>query len=473
MPPTPDAAVPIDATHGWLWFAVSVVPDIFLIAAVIGLWVQLARIRREARVAVTLAAEERHRLHAQMTSIIDPFVLGEPVSDASGRVVDFIYADVNPAACAFIGLDREHLLGRRLLELFPQLKTTGLQSKFADTAETGRPTNVDDFPFPMADGRTHWMDIRAVRADGGVNFIWRDNTERQEALQKIATSEEQFRLLAENSTDVVVRIDAHDKIVWVSPSVTSVLGWKVADVVGRNAFDFLATEETRRQFRRDKARVFAGEGAVSRSEVRSASGKVHWMEAHASPFRQPDGRIDGLIAAMRIIDTEVEVERALERRARTDDLTGLLNRKEFLDRVAGLVARGDRDFAVLWCDIDRFKVVNDTHGHAAGDAVLQALGERIRGCLPQPDDLAARVGGDEIIVLLHGVHGLEEAERAAERLRSAAAEPIPFDGAAIGVTLSIGTTLPLPDEGIDAILARADDAMYRAKEEGRNKVIAA
>lgn len=471
MPATSISAAPIDLPVWWLWFAVSVVLDLLLVAGLIVLWWRLARSRRLARAAREAAAAERHRLQAQTMSMIDPFVLGEPVRDKAGRVVDFIYADVNAAACTFIGIDREHLLGRRLLELFPQLEATGLQRRFVETADTGRPTIVEDFPFPMADGRTHWMDIRAVRADGRVSLVWHDNTEKREALQKITASEEQFRLLAENTMDVVIRIDANDTVVWVSPSVTSVLGWKVADVVGHDAHEFLATEETQRQYRRDKARAFAGDGAVSRSEIRSVSGDVHWMEAHSSPFRQPDGRIDGLIAAMRIIDTEVQAEQALERRARIDDLTGLLNRKEFLDRLAGMVARGDRDFALLWCDIDRFKEVNDTHGHAAGDAVLHALGERIRGCLPRPDDLAARVGGDELMVVLRGVGGVDEAERAAERLRSVAAEPIPFDGAAIEVTLSIGATLPLPDEGIDAILARADDAMYRAKQEGRNRVV--
>lgn len=473
MPPNSAFASFIDLPAWWLWFAVSVALDVLLVAGLIGLWAQLARSLRQGRVGDKGAAADRHWLLAQMTGMMDPFVLGEPVRDESGRVVDFIYAEVNPAACTFIGVDREHLLGRRLLDVFPQIEATGLQRRFAETADTGRPTLVDDFPFPMADGRTHWMDIRAVRADGWVSFAWRDNTERREAVRKITASEEQFRLLAENTLDVVVRIDANDKVVWASPSITSVLGWKVADVIGHDAHEFLATEETRRQYHRDKSRVFAGDGAVSRSEIRSASGEVHWMEAHSSPFRQPDGRIDGLIAAMRIIDTEVEVERALERRARIDDLTGLLNRKEFLDRVAGLVARGEPEFAVLWCDIDRFKGVNDAHGHAAGDAVLRILGERIRGCLPQPDDLAARVGGDELTVLLRKVDGLDRALRVAEQMRRQAAEPIPWEAGTIEVTLSIGVTLSTRDESIDAILARADDAMYRAKEEGRNRVAVA
>jgi diguanylate cyclase (GGDEF)-like protein len=104
--------------------------------------------------------------------------------------------------------------------------------------------------------------------------------------------------------------------------------------------------------------------------------------------------------------------------------------------------------------------------------VLEALGARIRGCLPTPDDLGGRIGGDELMVALRGVHDIDEAVLVAERLRCAAAEPIPFAGDAIVATLSIGATLALPDEGIDAILARADDAMYEAKAQGRNRVVA-
>lgn len=414
---------------------------------------------------------ERRRLHAQMASMINPLVLGEPVRDGAGRMVDLGCVDVNSAACAFFGTGRERLLGRKLLDLLPPLESTGLLSRFAETADTGRATVIDDFPLPMAGGEVHWLDVRSVRADGWVSIVWQDNTQRHRALERISASEEQFRLLAENSLDVIVRIDRNDTVVWVSPSVTSVLGWNVADCIGHSALDFLVTEETRQQYRRDKAQVFSGAGTVSRSQIRSATGEMHWMEAHSSPFRGADGRIDGLIAAVRLIDAEVRTEQALERRARIDDLTGLFNRSELLDQLGRLVEHGEPGLAVLWCDIDLFKEINDAHGHAAGDAVLRGLGERIRGCLPTPADLGARIGGDELMVVLRGVHDLDAAARMAEQLRDAAAAPIPSADGTINVTLSIGVTLVGPDESVDTLMARADDAMYRAKKAGRNRVV--
>ena len=175
---------------------------------------------------------------------------------------------------------------------------------------------------------------------------------------------------------------------------------------------------------------------------------------------------------LRVIDAETLAELGLERRARTDELTRLLNRKELMDRLGSLLKHGERDLAVLWCDIDRFKTVNDTFGHAAGDAVLRAIGDRIRSSLRTHDDLGARIGGDELVVVRRGVHELGIATQAAERLRCSAAEPITFDGGTIAVTLSIGVTLALPHEGLDPLLARADDAMYQAKELGQNRVAA-
>jgi diguanylate cyclase (GGDEF)-like protein len=178
-----------------------------------------------------------------------------------------------------------------------------------------------------------------------------------------------------------------------------------------------------------------------------------------------------MVATLRVVDAEVQAEQALDRRARTDELTNLPNRKEAFDRLVRLAGDGGH-FAVLWCDIDRFKAINDSHGHAAGDTVLRVLAERIRGVLRSRDDIAARIGGDELLVILRGVHGLDDAIVVAEKLRRRAAQPIPLENGVVQATLSIGVTLAGDHEGIDAILARADEAMYRAKAGGRDRVVA-
>ncbi|MEI7864952.1 MAG: GGDEF domain-containing protein, partial [Chthoniobacterales bacterium] len=213
---------------------------------------------------------------------------------------------------------------------------------------------------------------------------------------------------------------------------------------------------------------------VSRERMAAKDGTNHWVEIHASPYLDEQGNIDGVVAACRIVDEEVAAKRELERRALTDELTNLLNRKAVLDHLDAFgrnQARTGHALAVLFCDLDRFKTINDNYGHAAGDEVLRVMADRIRGCLRSSDDLAARMGGDELLVVLHGVQDLASASHVAEKLCRSAAEPVPIPGGSVRTTMSIGVTLARPSERTDDLVARADMAMYQAKQTGRNQVI--
>ena len=170
-----------------------------------------------------------------------------------------------------------------------------------------------------------------------------------------------------------------------------------------------------------------------------------------------------------------EREQQLRQRASTDELTGLLNRRELLEQLEVLLADGDRrhgrgTLALLFCDLDLFKEINDSLGHAAGDLVLRSVAERIRRAIRR-DDLAARMGGDEMVVVLRSVADLEAAVALAGKVGSAIAEPISGDGLQARITASIGVTLARSGEDVDGLMARADLAMYEAKKAGRNRVI--
>ena len=126
---------------------------------------------------------------------------------------------------------------------------------------------------------------------------------------------------------------------------------------------------------------------------------------------------------------------------------------------------------MIFCDVDRFKDINDTFGHATGDAVLVELTRRITDSIRR-EDLVARMGGDEILVLLADTHGRDEAVRIAEKIRQRVTEPTTVDGQALSVTISIGVSVLVAGEKADALIARADQAMYEAKRLGRDRVIA-
>jgi diguanylate cyclase (GGDEF)-like protein/PAS domain S-box-containing protein len=289
--------------------------------------------------------------------------------------------------------------------------------------------------------------------------------------QRHPAAEPSFRLIAENAPDVVALV-LGGRITWVSPSVVDVLGWKPHEWVGTDPGDYVHPDDAPV---RAAAREAAGgsDRGVTTLRVVSKDGTYHWMEASTRPFLDEHGHQQGLITAMRQIDDDVARQDLLRQRAERDDLTGLLNRHETIDRLTATLDHPPRTghrLAVAFCDIDEFKTVNDTHGHATGDEALRVLAWRLRDVVRE-GDVVARFGGDEFLVVLDGVRDLDDAASVAEKIREQATEPIPIIGATVTVTMSIGITIAAPGEDVDTVIQRADHAMYDAKRLGRNQVI--
>jgi len=208
-----------------------------------------------------------------------------------------------------------------------------------------------------------------------------------------------------------------------------------------------------------------------RLRVLARDGAWHWVEAHGRHALDEHDRDSGYVGTWRVIDEQVSAEQELSRRATYDDLTGLLNRASALERLHAVAQRPPRrgvEIALVYGDIDRFKAINDRYGHAAGDEVLRAIAARFRAVV-RHDDLVARIGGDELLVVLLGVTDLAGAVRVAEGLRAAAATPLTAGPAAIHPTVSLGVALVGPGEPLEAALARADQAMYESKRAGGNR----
>ena len=410
---------------------------------------------------------------AILDSLLDPHFILAPLRDTSGKIVDFEVIDANTAAADYYHLERERMIGRRLLQFLPADNAGALMAMARDAHESGEPLVVNNYAFAFEIyGQERRFDIRAVRINDEIVWTWRDSTERFLAAKRLAASEERYRLLAENSSDVVTRI-RRGTIQWISPSVTPTFGYAIEECVGRLATDFLE-EQDRATCGDYMKQLESGNHVRVRKLVRAKDGSRHWIETHASPYLDARGRLDGFVATSRIVDSQVSAEQLLEHRARTDELTQLLNRKEVLSRIETLGVQSRRTgeaLAVLFCDLDRFKEINDLHGHAAGDEVLRTTAMRLREVLRTSDDLAARIGGDELLIVLRGIHGIDDAVNIAEKLRNAATQPITTPSGPVSTTLSIGVTLARPDESTDTLVARADTAMYRAKQGGRNRVV--
>lgn len=293
--------------------------------------------------------------------------------------------------------------------------------------------------------------------------------DKERVSRERAELERRYRILAENAVDVIVHLRDLE-VVWVSPSVELAFGEPASRWIGAS-FPQRIHPDDLLTLAPAVTRLDGGEAAAQRFRLRSAGGDYRWVDGHGKPYVDADGRTDGLIAALRLVDdAQVEAEQRLEQLARFDALTGLANRAEALRRLESALEHpvtSDARLGVLFCDVDHFKDINDTWGHVVGDTVLITLAGRIGECV-RHGDTVGRTGGDEILVLLPGIRDIEEADAIAAKIRCRAAQPIYVSGNTIRASLSIGATVALPGEPVSTITARADAAMYRAKWDERN-----
>lgn len=295
--------------------------------------------------------------------------------------------------------------------------------------------------------------------------------EKEQVSKERADAEMRYRILADNAVDIIVHLRGGE-VAWISPSVEAELGGPVERWDGSNLGRRIHPDD-REALAAALSRVTRGESVLQRFRVRSVAGDYHWVDGHGKRYVDAAGNVDGLIAALRIVDDQVAAEQRLERLARFDTLTGLVNRAEAIGRLESALQQPrplGTYVGVLFCDVDHFKDINDTWGHVVGDHVLAKLSARIRESV-RPGDTVGRTGGDEILVLLPGIHGIDEVAEIAEQIRCRAAEPIHVSGKWIRATLSIGATLAFPGEAVSSIMTRADAAMYRAKLGDRDAVI--
>lgn len=223
--------------------------------------------------------------------------------------------------------------------------------------------------------------------------------------------------------------------------------------------------------------MFAGERDHFEMDKRffHKDGHVVWGRLQVSLLREGDGEPMFAIGMLQDVTEEKRLQSELERMAFEDPLTGLANRRLFLDRVEHQRQRGGRRDgalgAVLFVDVDDFKTLNDTLGHQAGDEVLIAMAERITGCL-RPGDTAARLGGDEFAVLLEEVEDMDAALAVAGRLQTAIEAHLTVADRTVAPAASIGVALLREDHDADRVLRDADLAMYRAKSTGPGRIAA-
>ncbi len=372
-------------------------------------------------------ADEQARLAAILHAELEPHVYLEAVRDDRGTIVDFTYRDTNDAACAYLGMAREDLEGARVLDLLPGQAGSGMLAMYAASVESGEPLSLNDYAYPheiLASERRY--DIRAVKVGDGLSFAWRDVTDRYAADAALAASEARFRMLAENLGDILVELDLDQNLTFVSDVVTGALGYLPQDLVGTPLLDLIHPEDQPTVLAAAQTSHEARDGvAAARVRLRRSDGEYRWMDGVVREVRDPSGTPLFAVATLRDIDDAVKTEALLQRQAATDPLTGLVNRRELFSSVGRMLRhtpRTGKDLAVMFIDLDKLKPINDSCGHAAGDAVIATVARRMHETV-RADDVVGRLGGDEFVVVLTGITTAADATRIADNSSTTSPHP--------------------------------------------------
>ena len=274
-------------------------------------------------------------LRASADSMLDPQVLLEAVRDSECRVVDFRYVSVNRAACRYMRLTAEELVGHNQLEITPDINGTVLHQRYIQCLEDGQPVILTDFPYlasALDDERRY--DIRATRAGADLMCVtWSDVTDRFLAVGRLADSEEQYRLLAENSTDIVCHV-RDGAFVWVSPSIEAALGAPPEYWLGHEIYAHIPPEDLTEQMAL-MATVVEGGAIKHRGRVIGVDGVAHWFDLRAQPFFDAQDRTDGVVATLRLVDDEVAAEQEAEEARRQEARTNALYRRSMDSAAVG------------------------------------------------------------------------------------------------------------------------------------------
>jgi PAS domain S-box-containing protein len=315
--------------------------------------------------------------------------------------------------------------------------------------------------------------------------------ELQRIRRQLGERERLFQLITENAADMIAVIDCDGQRLYNSPAYQKVLGYDPEELAATSSMDQIHPEDRARVLEAAEKARNTGRGERLEYRIRHKDGSWRFIESTASAIRSPEGETEGLVIVNRDITERKRAEEKLDHLSFHDGLTNLPNRTLFLDRLNRAITQARRHsdfrFAVLFIDIDEFKVFNDSLGHTAGDALLIQIAQRLSASLRGADTISrprlgstadalmgestlARPGGDEFTVLLEELHDPSDTIRVAERIQQKLAVPFDLNGQEIVLTVSIGIAFS-SNAGAEAqdVLGDAEIAMYRAKSTGKGR----
>ncbi|WP_052350629.1 PAS domain S-box protein [Paenibacillus gorillae] len=324
------------------------------------------------------------------------------------------------------------------------------------------------------DGQTIFIDTNSIsithEGQPAILTMFRDITQRSKVEAALKESEKRYRMLADNSLDLIQLVQLDGIVTYASPSHNTVLGYDPSEYVGNGVF-YQPNGEVDVAFRE----VFVNMAITQRPfscEIhrRHRLGYDVWVELIGTPMFDAEGTYANMMLVGREITERKKYEEHLEHLSYHDHLTELPNRRLFhalLDQAMLEAKHSKRLLAVMYIDLDGFKEINDNFGHDAGDELLRQLAQRVKSCL-RDIDRVARMGGDEFVIALPNLDSVTEAEGIAEKILSSLQQPWLVMEHHFVSTSSIGVAFYQEDDKLQTLLKKADTALYQAKSDGKN-----
>jgi diguanylate cyclase (GGDEF)-like protein/PAS domain S-box-containing protein len=446
------------------WFSASVTP----LGRDTVLWV--ARDITEAQRARDALGESEARFR----------LLAENSTDKIARISmegKFLYT--SPSVEPLLGYDPEELVGTQAFDMVHPEDQHLLVASYNRLVAAPTAGQLVTYRMRRKDGRYIWFETTSRIVAGSsfetseIHSVSRDISARVEAQEALRFAEAKYRSIFENAVEGIFQTTADGTYVDANPSLARIYGYETPEELKKSLTDIGSQLYADPRRRLDFVSEMMEKGSVSNFEaqIRRKDGDIIWISENARAVKGDNGELLLYEGTVEDITARKTAEEQLLHDALHDKLTGLANRALFLDRLQQAFGRMKRHpeslFAVLFLDFDRFKNVNDSLGHQAGDQLLISFSNRLKKCL-RPGDTVARQGGDEFAILLEDIDDVAGATLVAERIQEEMARPFSIIGQEIFSSVSIGIAIATPEyEAPEDLIRDSDMAMYRAKALGK------
>ncbi|NEO26164.1 MAG: EAL domain-containing protein, partial [Kamptonema sp. SIO4C4] len=428
------------------------------------------------RKATELALRESETRYRQVVETQTDFIL----RSRPDTTITF----ANETLCHVLGLTLEDMVGRKWSDF---ANPDDLRENAFGKLKHLTPSNprcIVENRDNRAEGKvgwTQWINEGVFDESGQlveIQSVGRDITELKAVEQALRDSEERLRLVTENMSDLVCLHHPDGRYLYVTPSSETLLGYPPEELIGRDPYDFFHPEDRDRIRRESHNALLQGNSNPDNNQpityrARRKNGDYIWLETLARGILDEQGKVIHIQTTSRYVSDRIKVEQQLKHDALHDGLTGLPNRHFLMERLNTALEQvqesSPSQFAVLFLDLDHFKVVNDSLGHFIGDQLLVVMARLLSQFIGETD-MAARLGGDEFIILLEEVEDEATAIQLAERILELLRSPLQLGEREVFTSTSIGIVFNQPNhQRAEDVLRDADLAMYRAKHSGRGR----